>query len=259
MRRATNRGATLGALLILGAIVWTLGARVARAADAPADASPMDEPLRLLAEARSSFEKVTDYTCTLVKKERIDGDLTPDNVISMAVRNEPFSVDLRWIKPAGSGGQEACYVAGRNDGKMRVKSPGLLGAVGFLSIDPADPRAHKASRHSITEAGIGNLLERFATRWEAEKKRDLTQVKIGEYDYNKRRCVRVETIHPTNPDNQFLCYRTVLYFDKENHLPIRVEAYDWPRGEGDKGQLVEEVNYTNLQLNVGLGDDVFTH
>ena len=220
----------------------------------------MDEPLRLLADARSSFEKVADYTCTLVKKERINGALTPDNVIAMSVRNDPFSVDLRWLEPRSSVGQEACYVAGRNDGKMRVKSSGLLGAVGFVSLDPNDPRCQKTSRHAITEAGIGNLLQRFSGRWEAERKLNITQVKIGEYEYNKRRCVRVETIHPTNPDNQFLCFRTVIYFDKENHLPIRVEAYDWPTVEGDaKGSLLEVVNYANLKLNVGLSDDVFNH
>jgi hypothetical protein len=243
------------AFLVLGA-VW--GA-VAWAADAAPDASPMDEPVRLIAEAQSQFEKVTDYTCTLVKKERIDGALTPDNVMLMSVRNDPFSVDLRWLEPKDITGQEACYVAGRNDGKMRVKSAGLLGAVGFISIDPTDPRAQKTSRHSITEAGIGNLIERFVTRWENERKLNLTQVKIGEYEYNKRRCVRVETIHPTNPDNQFLSYRTILYFDKETHLPVRLEAYDWPSGEGEKGALIEVLNFTKLQLNVGLPDETFNH
>ncbi len=131
------------ALLCVGGIAPQRPA--AHAADPPADASPMDEPLRLIAEARSSFEKVTDYTCTLVKKERINGDLTPDHIIAMSVRNDPFSVDLRWLEPRGNVGQEACYVAGRNDGKMRVKSAGLLGAVGFLSIDPTDPRARRAA------------------------------------------------------------------------------------------------------------------
>jgi hypothetical protein len=259
MSTTPRRWAVIGGWLI-GALVAAGGFwAAARAGDAPAAASPMDEPLRLLAEARAGFEKVTDYTCTLVKKERIDGELTPDHVISMAVRNDPFSVDLRWLKPTDLAGQEACYVAGRNDGQMRVKSAGVLGVVGFVSVDPADPRAKKASHHSITEAGIGNLLERFAGRWEQEKKLSLTQVKVGDYDYNKRRCVRVETVHPTNPDNQFLCYRTVLYFDKENHLPIRMETYDWPHGDGDKGALTEEVNFTNLRLNVGLGDEVFDH
>ncbi len=218
----------------------------------------MDEPIRLLTEAQKSFANVSDYTCTIVKKERINGELTPDHVIDMSVRNEPFSVYLHWLGPREKNGQEACYVAGRNDGKMRVRSPGLLGAVGFVSIDPTDPRALKTSRHAITEAGIGNLLQRFADRWQVERKLNVTQVKVGEYDYNKRRCVRVETIHPTNPDNQFLCYRTVLYFDKESRLPIRVEGYDWPAADGDtKGPLVELVNYTNLRLNVGLPDDTF--
>jgi Protein of unknown function (DUF1571) len=264
-RRAPGRWQLQGAvaLVLLGAVYGVApnrpSVRAADPAPAAADASPMDEPLRLIAEARSSFEKVTDYTCRLVKKERINGELTPSNVIAMSVRNEPFSVDLRWLEPKSCVGQEACYVAGRYDGKMRVKSAGLLGAVGFVSIDPTDPRAQKTSRHAITEAGIGNLIQRFAGHWEAERQLNLTQVKVGEYEYNKRRCIRVETVHPTNPDNQFLCYRTVLYFDKENHLPIRVEAYDWPHGESDKGELMEEVNYANLQLNVGVPDETFNH
>jgi hypothetical protein len=219
----------------------------------------MDEPLRLIDEAKSSFEKVTDYTCTLVKKERIDGQMTPDHVMAMSVRNEPFSVDLRWIEPKSLVGQEACYVAGRNDGKMRAKSAGLLGVAGFISIDPNDPRAQKTSHHSITEAGIGSLIQRFASGWVFERKLNLTEVKIGDYEYNKRRCVRVETIHPTNPDNQFLSYRNVLYFDKENHLPIRYEAYDWPTGDGDKGAMTDLVNFTKLQLNVGVPEDMFNH
>ena len=223
------------------------------------DNSAMDEPLRFLAMARASFERITDYKCTLVKKERINGEMTPDQVVAMSVRNEPFSVDLRWLKPDDMKGQEACYVAGRNSGKMRVKSAGLLGALGFLTIDPNDPRAQKTSKHAITEAGIGNLLERFAKRWESERPLNATQVRIGEYEYNHRRCDRVETLHPTKLDEQFLCYSTVLYFDRETHLPIRVEAYDWPQGNDGTGALIEVVNYINIHANVGLADEVFNH
>jgi len=259
-RPARHRPWILGAVALLGlAALRGANPPAARSADKPAEACPMDEPLRLLAEAKSGFEKVSDYTCTLVKKERINGELTPENVVAMSVRTEPFGVDLRWLKPQGMSGQEACYVAGKYDGKMRVRAAGLLGAVGFISMDPTDPRCQKTSRHAITEAGIGNLIERFIGRWELERKLNVTQVRIGEYEYNKRRCVRVETIHPTNPDDQFLCYRTVVYFDKENHLPIRIEAYDWPHGDGDSGALVESVSYANLHLNVGLADETFNH
>jgi hypothetical protein len=228
-------------------------------ATAPVAASAMDEPLRLLNEARAHFEKVTDYTCTLVKRERIDGKLTPDNVVAMSVRNEPFSIDLRWIEPKNMVGQDACYVKGRNGGQMRVKSAGFLGAIGYVSIDPNDPRAKKTSKHSITEAGIGNMLNQFAEKWEAERQLNATQVRIGEYEYNKRRCTRVETIHPTNPDNQFLTYRTVLYFDKGTGLPIRMECYDWPHKQGEAGELTEVVSFANLRVNVGVDEAVFKH
>jgi hypothetical protein len=217
----------------------------------------MDEPLRLIAQARAAYAGVRDYTCLLVKRERIGGSLTPDNVLQMKVRTAPFSVSLLWQEPRSLAGQEVCYVAGRNDGMMRVKSSGLLGAIGFVSLDPDDPRARQTSRHRITEAGLGNLIERFARGWEGERALGLTQVRLGTYEYNRRRCTRVETIHPSNPGGKFLYYRNVVYFDQETHLPIRVESYDWPRRPGDPGQLAEVFSYANLRLNVGLGDEPF--
>src|SRR5262249_49765644 len=155
-------------------------------------------PLRLIEAARRSYQGVRDYTCVLVKRERIQGQLEPENVVAMKVRTQPFSVYLRWTEPKASEGQQACYVAGRNNGMMRAQSPGLLGVVGFVSIAPRDPRAKKSSRHSITDAGIGNLIERFARYWEQERRLGRTQVRIAEYEFAKRRCTRVETIHPEN-------------------------------------------------------------
>jgi hypothetical protein len=228
--------------------------------DAAADAaSPMDEPLRLIAEARQAYAGVRDYSCVLIKREKMEGQPMVDNVVAMKVRAQPFSVDLRWQEPRSLAGQEVCYVAGMNGGKMRVHSAGMLGAFGFVSLDPDDPRARQTSRHSITEAGIGNLLERFGRGWENERRLNATQVRTADYEYNKRRCTRVETTHPTNPGGQFLYYRSVVYFDKETHLPIRVECYDWPRRPGDAGEALEVYSYVNMRLNVGLGDEVFNH
>jgi Protein of unknown function (DUF1571) len=219
---------------------------------------PLDEPLRLLAKARQTFAGVKDYTCTLIKQERINGKLQPVNVISMMVRNQPFSVYLKWHQPRAQVGQEACYVAGKNGGNMRAKSPGLLGAVGFVSIDPNDPRARKTSNHAITEAGIANLLRRFDRRWRGEYPVNKTVVRLGEYEYAKRRCIRVETSHPEKVPGVFGCYRNVLYFDKETSLPIRVECYDWPRQGGTPGgDLLEVYSYINLRLNAGVPPSVF--
>ena len=224
-----------------------------------APAQGMDDALRLIAAARESYKGVRDYTCVLVKRERMGAALPPDSVIQMAVRTEPFSVYLRWQGPRELAGQEACYVTGRNGGKMRAHPVGALGVFGFISLDPDDPRAKQTSRHSITEAGIGNLIERFAKRWEGERDPALTQVRIADYEYNKRPCTRVETVHPTNPGGRFAYARSVVYFDKETRLPVRVETYDYPRTAGDPGQPQEVASYVNVRLNVGVGDAVFNH
>jgi hypothetical protein len=230
------------------------------AAPSATPASPMDEPIRLITEARKAYQNVRDYTCLLVKRERINGVMpAADSVMDMRVRVQPFSVYLRWMQPRTDAGQEVCYVAGRNDGKMRVHPKGVLGAVGFVSMDVDDPRAKQTSRRNISEAGIGNLIERFAKGWEIERRLNVTQVSVAEYEYNRRRCTRVETIHPTNPEGKFHYYRTLLYFDKETHLPIRLECYDWPRRQGETGDLVEVYSFANMRLNVGLSDKVFNH
>jgi hypothetical protein len=256
--------ATLALFLVSNASPQTPTGPTTRTTVAPQTAgdaaSPMQEPLRLIAEARKAYDDVRDYTCVLIKKERVRGQLQPESVISMKVRSQPFGVYLRWQQPKNLAGQEACYVAGKNDGKMRVHSTGLLGVAGWVSLDPNDERAKKTSNHSITEAGIGNLIARFSKSWEREKDLKLTRVRVGEYEYNKRRCVRVEATHADNPGGQFLTYRSVVYFDKETHLPIRVEAYDWPRQGGNAdGELMEVYSYVNLKLNVGLNDETFNY
>jgi len=231
-----------------------------QATPAPTPTSPMDEPVRLIREAQQAYQNVRDYTCLLVKRERLGGALPPEHAIEMKVRAQPFSVYLRWLQPRSEVGQEVCYVAGRNDGRLRVHPKGVLGAVGFVTLDPNDPRVRQSSKRSITEAGIGNTIERFSKAWENERRQNLTtDVRVAEYEYNRRRCVRVETFHPTNSDGHFLYYRDVVYFDKETHLPIRLEFYDWPRQQGDPGQLIEMYGFANMRINVGLGDEVFNH
>lgn len=227
---------------------------------ASAAANAMDEPLRLIGAARQAYQGVRDYSCLFVKRERIRGQLQAENLVALKARTQPFSVYLRWLGPKQFAGQEACYVVGRNNGMMRAKSNGLLGAVGFVSLDPRDPRALENSRHSITEAGIGNLIERYSQGWELDRRANRTQVRVAEYDYNKRRCTRVEAIHLENAGGSAQFYRNIVYFDLTTYLPIRVENYDWPRQGGTPGgDLLEEYSYVDLRLNVGLGDRDFSY
>jgi hypothetical protein len=122
-------------------------------------APTLDQPLQWLREARKTNAGIRDYTCTLVKQERVAGSLTPQNIILMKFRANPFSVNMRWLAPTP--GQEVSFIYGRNGNKMRVNfSKGIKKAIGFVSVDPFDPRVTQHSRHNIYEAGIGNLVEK---------------------------------------------------------------------------------------------------
>jgi hypothetical protein len=260
-RSARIRPAPVGGLALIGLLV--LGSPTPAqqapppAGNAPAAApasSPLDAPLRLLDAAARTYQQVQTYSCLFIKQEQIRGRLQPVNVMAMKVRTQPFAVYFQWLAPANIKGQEACYVAGRNPDVMRVHATGVRGLAGFVSLEPTDPRVMENSRHTIKEAGIGNLITRYGERWKQEKQAGKTVVKIGEYDYDSHKCWRVEMVHPDPSAMQYYAYRSVVYFDKQSGLPIRVENYDWPqRG----GALFESYSYAKLQLNVRLTDADF--
>src|SRR5262245_32115604 len=258
---AANKGGTVLRWAAVAFVLIPLGvaATADNAAPPAAGEAPtaMDEPLRLLERARKGFEQVKDYTCDFIKRERIRGEMQPDQFMRMKVRTKPFYVHLRWELPRAMAGQEACYVEGRNGGRIRVKpNRGLVSLVGGVSLALNDPRVMRDSRHQIDEAGIGNLLEQFGRGWPEERRLNRTKVNVATYEYAGRRCRGVETVHPPG-DTLFLFHRTVLYFDVETGVPLRVENYDRPRTAEERGELLEVYSYLNLRTNVGLGDDAF--
>jgi hypothetical protein len=231
-------------------------------AGAPAAApttTPLDQPLAWMAEARRNYTAVRDYSCTMLKRERVRGVLQDENIIALSCKTQPFSIYMKWYSPAKFRGQEVCYVQGKNNGMMRVQSKGLLGGItGFVNIAANDKRVMEHSRHTIHEAGIGNLIEQCSKIMEAERRLNRTQVRTGEFMFNNRHCLRIETLRPERND-QYYCYRSVLYLDKDSKLPVRMENYDWPiQGGSPDGDLLEMFSFVDLRFNAGITDDFFT-
>jgi hypothetical protein len=217
----------------------------------PAPAAPLDPALALIAEAQMQLQKVQDYTCTVRKQERVRGELLPEQILTMKVRNQPFGVNLYWQAPRSLQGQEVCYVAGQNRGMMRVHPVGIKGIFGFVSVDPNDPRAFKDNRHPVTSAGLGFLIDGCARQWELERRWNKTVVRIAEAEFDGRPCTWVETVHPDMSAGSFYACRCLLCLDKATHLPVHSSAYD------AQGQLLESYSYLDIHLNVGLTDDAF--
>lgn len=219
---------------------------------------PLDQAIVWMQEAKRNHGAVKDYTCTLISREQVRGKLLEENVVQMKFRVAPFSVYMRWLAPSNSKGQEVCYVHGKNNNQMRVHSTGIFkGIAGFVSIDVNDPRVAEHSRHTIVEAGIGHMIDQTLRNWEVDRKFNRTETRIAEYDYDNRRCLRIENIRAERRQ-EYYAHRSVLYLDKESKLPIRNENYDWPRPGGPAtGELLESYSYAGLRFNVGLTDRDF--
>ena len=240
-------------------------ARPARVPESPsvAPSTPAEAPVdpivmakQAIAECQARFRQVQDYTCVFQKRERVGGRLTPLHVMVMKARTNPSSVYFKFQQP--NRGREAIYVHGRNGGKILAHDVGLGKVIaGTMRLDPRGSMAMEDTRHPITEAGLGNLIETVARHWAVELIPEYSQlvfhpnVRVGSHP-----CTMIESIHPQRKPT-FMFYKVKLYIDHEHGLPIRFEAYDWPKHPGGAPELVEEYTYLNLKTNIGLRDADF--
>ena len=86
---------------------------------------------------------------------------------------------------------------------MRVHPAGMRGILGFWSVDPHDPRAFEKSRHCITEAGLGNLLDSTARYWDMERRLNKTLVHITD-DRSRRPCLYADRDDPSRSQRRLL-------------------------------------------------------
>ncbi|MGO9109387.1 MAG: DUF1571 domain-containing protein, partial [Thermoguttaceae bacterium] len=73
---------------------------------------------------------------------------------------------------------------------------------------------------------------------------------------NDRVCTCTQVVHPI-PRKNFLFNVARIFVDDNLNIPIRYEAYDWPKVAGGAPELIEAYTYLNMKLNVGLTDADF--
>jgi hypothetical protein len=225
-------------------------------------ADPNEHPLapiiRWADDALLQAQGLQDYTCTFIKRERVDGRLQEQEVMYAKVRHQPYSVYLQFLAPSDKKGQEALYVEGRNQGRLLAHPVGWQQAfVGTLSLAPNDPQAMAGNLHPITDFGVRRLLEPYRnalvneSRYGEINARIIPGAQVGD-----RACVCIELSHPIRRA-EFKFHLTRLYVDAELNLPIHYESYDWPSQPGEAPLLIEDYTYQGLRPNVGLSDADF--
>jgi hypothetical protein len=218
---------------------------------------PMMPALRWAYAEIDNLRAITDYSATIVKRERIDGDLVGPHYIYAKVRHEPYSVYLNFVSPAELKGQEALYIEGRNNGNLWAHGVGIKALVGTLSLPPTGRLAMQGNRYPITETGILNLAEKLIEVGEHDIQYGECEAQFFEgAKINGRVCTCMQFTHPV-PRREFRFHLARIFVDDELKVPIRYEAYDWPREEGGSPVLTEEYTYLNLKLNNGFTDADF--
>ena len=206
----------------------------------------------MLGDSRTAVGKWRDYTCTFTRQELRNGKLSGEEVAELKVRANPLGVYARFTKPE----MEVAYSAARKNLKMRYHA---AGAKGFQTLDTDDAKFLGENRHPVTEWTMAAILDRVSAAVAREKTlNNPVEVYTGEYQFAGHTCIRYEVL-ARRPHAFRTAYRILVYADKETKLPLRFEAYDQPKSGGTVGDLIEAYSFSDMKLNVGLGDSTFDY
>ena len=237
--------------------------------DDPSPAESIDSLADALRIARECMERmdreVTDYTATMIKRERVGGKLLDENHMFSKIRSRkldgeeiavPLSVYLKFQPPSAKAGREVIWVEHQNDGKLVVHETGLVGLL-RVKLQPTSLLAMSGNRYPITEIGIRNLLKKLVEKGENELKEEECQVTYTEsIEFVGRDCSLLRiSHHEKKPEHEFAFAE--IYIDNELQLPLCYGAYDLPEKEGGEPLIIERYIYKDLKLNVGLTDSDF--
>jgi hypothetical protein len=225
---------------------------------AQANEHPLMPALRWAYEGVGNIEKVADYSATVVKHERVDGKLNDYEHMFVKIRHKPFSVYMYFLAPTKIKGQEVLYVDGANNNNMWAHTVGIKDKMfGKVLIKPDGPIAMSGQRYPLTELGILNLTRRLVQVAEQDIKYGECEVKFFKgAKINNRVCTCIDVMHPV-PRRNFLFYKARIFVDDELNVPVRYEAWEWPKEPGGEPELIEEYTYLNLKLNNGFTDADF--
>jgi hypothetical protein len=231
---------------------------VANASGSPTKAADDLARIReLYRQAVQSYAGIDSYIARLKRRETVNGEAKPEELLLVKFRKQPWSIYFKWLGNEAKG-REAVYVKGQYENKLHTLLAAgdvpLVPAGKRFSVDPDSILVRSRSRHSITEAGIGHIIERLGQRLQmadaggqAARVRYLGQVKRPEYE------TPLEGLEETLPAGSEVPEGGTrqLYFDPTNHLPVLLITRD------AQGRELEYYAYDRIQYPVKLDDDDF--
>lgn len=239
------------------------GAEIALHFD-PSDANEQlarRDALSFLKSCRAKYnDRVRDYRCRFIKRERVNGALSEEQEIDVSYREHPFSVHMNWVKNPGRA-QEVSYVEDRwvKDGRQLalIKPSGLWGLLAPSGVkrDIRGEDVKAASRRTIDQYGFRNTLDLIIKYCDMAKGKPgykLSYLGIAKLD-GRETYVLERRLPFTVEDDPYPDRLLLIYIDREWLLPLGCYAYADDSGSELLGQYVSK----DITLNVGLSDADF--
>jgi hypothetical protein len=208
-------------------------------------------------QAALRFATIDSYVARLRRREQVKGKDQPEELMLFKFRKQPWSVYFKWLGPTGNG-REVIYVKGQHGdmihtllaaGDMPLAPPGK-----HMALAPDNVFVRSASRHPITDAGIGVMIEKFGRGLESQERGDKRLGTLAYAGLTKRPeydtpLDTMEHLIPPGAEPQLPHGgRRWLFFDPASHLPVLMITHD------DKDHEVEYYCYDRIQYPVKLDD-----
>lgn len=218
----------------------------------------------LLERGIKKLEKFGNYSATFYRRERVGGAMLDAEVMKLKMRHAPFSVYMKWV--VGDKGRELLYVKGQHNEKMLVKLGGVKGRlIPVVKLTPDGDTAMKDSRHPVTEIGLMHLAKTIIQfrQQDLARKSGVDCRMFDNQVVNDVSCYCF-VVDYANAEVSQLYRKSVIFIDKETHLPVCVKNFTWPDKKSDavaksvdKDTMIEDYRYSNIQLDQQLADGDF--
>jgi hypothetical protein len=224
----------------------------------PASAANSASRLReLYNQAALRFATIDSYVARLRRREQVKGKDQPEELMLFKFRKQPWSVYFKWLGHEGQG-REVIYVKGQHGDMIHsLLAAGdmpLAPAGKHMALSPDNIFVRSASRHAITEAGIGVIIEKLGQGLEFQERGDkrigtLTYLGSAKRPEFETALDAVEHTLPPGLESQLpKGGRRWIFFDPVSHLPVLLITHD------EKDHEVEYYCYDRLQYPVKLDD-----
>jgi hypothetical protein len=219
------------------------------------------DPLAFLKVCRERYEEtVQDYRCVFRKQELLEDGLSPEQVILIRFREQPFSVDMRWVENAARASR-VTYQRNRwvEDGRQMayIQPSGLLGLLAPHGVKRAIHGAAMMaeSRRPVDNFGFKNTLDLIID--DCELFQDDAGYELwyaGVTTFADRQCYVIERRLPyVGEDGPYPNRGLTVFIDREWLVPLGTLAYADDAGTELLGSYV----LSDVEFNVGLTDEDF--